>query len=69
MIPLQMELGGKAACFVVEEIDFDLVANNVIKGVDSYKSVFNTVVLYCAHFRYMFSHKLKPTCQLQMWWQ
>jgi hypothetical protein len=26
-------------------------------------------VLYCAHFRYMFSHKLKPTCQLQMWWQ
>jgi hypothetical protein len=57
MIPLQIELGGKAACFVVEEIDFDLVASNVI---------FNTVVLSCAHFRYMFSHKLKPTCQLQM---
>ncbi|KAG5529993.1 hypothetical protein RHGRI_030384 [Rhododendron griersonianum] len=32
MVPLQMELGGKDACIVLEDADLDLVAANVIKG-------------------------------------
>uniref|UniRef100_A0A2C9VPR8 NADP-dependent glyceraldehyde-3-phosphate dehydrogenase n=1 Tax=Manihot esculenta TaxID=3983 RepID=A0A2C9VPR8_MANES len=32
MIPLQMELGGKDVCIVLEDIDLDLVAANIIKG-------------------------------------
>eukprot|EP00897_Mesotaenium_endlicherianum_P004275 jgi/Mesen1/3876/ME000208S02888 len=36
MVPLQMELGGKDACIVLEDADIDLVAANVIKGGFSY---------------------------------
>ncbi|KAI5066213.1 hypothetical protein GOP47_0018837 [Adiantum capillus-veneris] len=36
MVPLQMELGGKDACIVLEDADLDLVAANVIKGGFSY---------------------------------
>ncbi|KAK9683682.1 hypothetical protein RND81_10G158400 [Saponaria officinalis] len=36
MIPLQMELGGKDACIVLEDADLDLVAANIIKGGLSY---------------------------------
>ncbi|XP_061990458.1 NADP-dependent glyceraldehyde-3-phosphate dehydrogenase [Rosa rugosa] len=36
MIPLQMELGGKDACIVLEDADLDLVAVNIIKGGFSY---------------------------------
>ncbi|CAI8611403.1 unnamed protein product [Vicia faba] len=36
MIPLQMELGGKDACIVLEDADLDLVAANIIKGGFSY---------------------------------
>lgn len=37
MIPLQMELGGKDACIVLEDADIDLVAANIIKGGFSYR--------------------------------
>ncbi|KAH9616040.1 hypothetical protein KSS87_011987 [Heliosperma pusillum] len=36
MIPLQMELGGKDACIVLEDADLDLVAANIVKGGFSY---------------------------------
>ncbi|KAG6430820.1 hypothetical protein SASPL_108893 [Salvia splendens] len=36
MIPLQMELGGKDACIVLEDADLGLVAANIIKGGFSY---------------------------------
>ncbi|KAG0584008.1 hypothetical protein KC19_3G179000 [Ceratodon purpureus] len=36
MIPLQMELGGKDCCIVLEDADLELAANNVIKGGYSY---------------------------------
>ncbi|KAK4265360.1 hypothetical protein QN277_026422 [Acacia crassicarpa] len=36
LIPLQMELGGKGACIVLEDADMDLVASNIIKGGFSY---------------------------------
>ncbi|EEF31609.1 NADP-dependent glyceraldehyde-3-phosphate dehydrogenase, putative [Ricinus communis] len=36
MIPLQMELGGKDACIVLEDADLELVAANIIKGGFSY---------------------------------
>ncbi|VAH44336.1 unnamed protein product [Triticum turgidum subsp. durum] len=36
MVPLQMELGGKDACIVLEDADLDLVAANVVKGGFSY---------------------------------
>ncbi|KAL6274987.1 hypothetical protein ACE6H2_025679 [Prunus campanulata] len=38
MIPLQMELGGKDACIVLEDADLDLVAANIIKGGFSYST-------------------------------
>ena len=37
MVPLQMELGGKDACIVLEDADLDLVAANIIKGGFSYR--------------------------------
>lgn len=37
MIPLQMELGGKDACIVLEDADLDLVASNIVKGGFSYR--------------------------------
>lgn len=37
MIPLQMELGGKDACIVLEDADLDLAAANIIKGGLSYR--------------------------------
>jgi len=37
MIPLQMELGGKDACIVLDDADLDLVASNIIKGGFSYR--------------------------------
>nr|GMD27562.1 NADP-dependent glyceraldehyde-3-phosphate dehydrogenase [Ipomoea batatas] len=36
MVPLQMELGGKDACIVLEDADIDLAAANVVKGGFSY---------------------------------
>ncbi|KAE9450214.1 hypothetical protein C3L33_17873, partial [Rhododendron williamsianum] len=36
MVSLQMELGGKDACIVLEDADLDLVAANIIKGGLSY---------------------------------
>ncbi|MCO5555556.1 hypothetical protein L7F22_009101 [Adiantum nelumboides] len=36
MIPLQMELGGKDACIVLDDADLDLAAANIIKGGFSY---------------------------------
>ncbi|XP_019055524.1 PREDICTED: NADP-dependent glyceraldehyde-3-phosphate dehydrogenase-like [Nelumbo nucifera] len=36
MVPLQMELGGKDACIVLEDADLDLVSANIIKGGFSY---------------------------------
>lgn len=39
MIPLQMELGGKDACIVLEDADLDLVASNIVKGGFSYRSI------------------------------
>lgn len=37
MVPLQMELGGKDACIVLEDADLDLVAANIVKGGFSYR--------------------------------
>jgi len=37
MVPLQMELGGKDACIVLEDADLDLVAGNIVKGGFSYR--------------------------------
>ncbi|KAI9118208.1 hypothetical protein K1719_010540 [Acacia pycnantha] len=37
MIPLQMELGGKDACIVIEDADLDLAAANIVKGGFSYR--------------------------------
>lgn len=37
MIPLQMELGGKDACIILEDADLDLAAANIIKGGFSYR--------------------------------
>jgi glyceraldehyde-3-phosphate dehydrogenase (NADP+) len=36
MVPLQMELGGKDACIVLEDADLDLAASNIVKGGYSY---------------------------------
>eukprot|EP00245_Coleochaete_scutata_P006407 TRINITY_DN20832_c0_g1_i1.p1 TRINITY_DN20832_c0_g1~~TRINITY_DN20832_c0_g1_i1.p1 ORF type:complete len:497 (-),score=133.70 TRINITY_DN20832_c0_g1_i1:562-2052(-) len=36
MIPLQMELGGKDSCIVLEDADLDLAAANIVKGGFSY---------------------------------
>ncbi|KAE8731670.1 NADP-dependent glyceraldehyde-3-phosphate dehydrogenase [Hibiscus syriacus] len=36
MIPLQMELGGKDACLILEDADLDLTASNIVKGGFSY---------------------------------
>ncbi|KAJ7535063.1 hypothetical protein O6H91_12G017100 [Diphasiastrum complanatum] len=36
MVPLQMELGGKDACIVLEDADLDLAAANIVKGGFSY---------------------------------
>ncbi|GAY44325.1 hypothetical protein CUMW_081300 [Citrus unshiu] len=36
MIPLQMELGGKDACIILEDADLDLAAANIVKGGFSY---------------------------------
>ena len=37
MVPLQMELGGKDACIVLEDADIDLAAANIVKGGFSYR--------------------------------
>ncbi|KAL3838564.1 hypothetical protein ACJIZ3_023155 [Penstemon smallii] len=36
MVPLQMELGGKDACIILEDSDLDLAASNIVKGGFSY---------------------------------
>nr|GFC20772.1 NADP-dependent glyceraldehyde-3-phosphate dehydrogenase [Tanacetum cinerariifolium] len=36
MIPLQMELGGKDACIILEDADLDLAASSIVKGGFSY---------------------------------
>jgi glyceraldehyde-3-phosphate dehydrogenase (NADP+) len=40
MIPLQMELGGKDSCIVLEDADLELAATNIIKGGFSYRFLF-----------------------------
>lgn len=40
MIPLQMELGGKDACIVLDDADLDLAAANIVKGGFSYRFSF-----------------------------
>jgi glyceraldehyde-3-phosphate dehydrogenase (NADP+) len=37
MIPLQMELGGKDTCLVLEDADLELAATHIIKGGFSYR--------------------------------
>lgn len=37
MIPLQMELGGKDACIILDDADLDLAAANIVKGGFSYR--------------------------------
>ena len=37
MVPLQMELGGKDACIILEDADLDLAAANIVKGGFSYR--------------------------------
>lgn len=37
MIPMQMELGGKDACIVLDDADLDLAATNIVKGGFSYR--------------------------------
>lgn len=39
MIPLQMELGGKDSCIILEDADLELAATNIIKGGFSYRFV------------------------------
>ncbi|KAK9059431.1 hypothetical protein SSX86_022051 [Deinandra increscens subsp. villosa] len=36
MIPLQMELGGKDACIILEDADLDLASSSIVKGGFSY---------------------------------
>ncbi|XP_044463378.1 NADP-dependent glyceraldehyde-3-phosphate dehydrogenase-like isoform X2 [Mangifera indica] len=36
MVPLQMELGGKDGCIILEDADLDLAAANIVKGGFSY---------------------------------
>lgn len=36
MVPMQMELGGKDACLVLEDADLELAAANIVKGGFSY---------------------------------
>lgn len=44
MIPLQMELGGKDACIILEDADLDLAAVNIVKGGFSYRLEKTTLV-------------------------
>ena len=37
MIPMQMELGGKDSCIILEDADLELAATNIIKGGFSYR--------------------------------
>lgn len=37
MIPIQMELGGKDVCLVLEDADLELAATHIIKGGFSYR--------------------------------
>jgi glyceraldehyde-3-phosphate dehydrogenase (NADP+) len=37
MIPLQMGLGGKDTCLVLEDADLELAATHVVKGGYSYR--------------------------------
>lgn len=37
MVPLQMELGGKDGCIILEDADLDLAAANIVKGGFSYR--------------------------------
>jgi glyceraldehyde-3-phosphate dehydrogenase (NADP+) len=39
MIPMQMELGGKDSCIILEDADLELAATNIIKGGFSYRFV------------------------------
>ena len=59
MVPLQMELGGKDACIVLEDADLDLVAANIVKGGFSYRygnQIIDCMLLYKA--------KLHLSCHL-----
>lgn len=52
MIPLQMELGGKDSCIILEDADLELAATNVIKGGFSYRFVtyaFTTQALWTVY--------------------
>ncbi|MBA0835913.1 hypothetical protein Goarm_008163 [Gossypium armourianum] len=43
MIPLQMELGGKDACIILDDADLDLAAANIVKGGFSYRREGNLI--------------------------
>ncbi|KAJ8450429.1 hypothetical protein Cgig2_002114 [Carnegiea gigantea] len=49
MIPLQMELGGKDACIVLEDADVDLAAANIVKGGFSYRQIFCPCFTFFLH--------------------
>ncbi|KAF2313013.1 hypothetical protein GH714_008755 [Hevea brasiliensis] len=66
MIPLQMELGGKDACIILEDADLDLAAANIVKGGFSYSGQRCTavkVVLVIDRLLIFLSRKLKPKSQ------
>lgn len=46
MVPLQMELGGKDACIVLEDADLDLVAANIVKGGFSYRYLIMILIVW-----------------------
>jgi hypothetical protein len=48
MIPIQMELGGKDVCLVLEDADLELAATHIIKGGFSYRwCMAPCQVIYC----------------------
>ena len=60
MVPLQMELGGKDACIILEDADLDLAAANIIKGGFSYRledflsSQLPSLICKCSYKSYIF---------------
>ncbi|XP_065048748.1 NADP-dependent glyceraldehyde-3-phosphate dehydrogenase-like isoform X1 [Musa acuminata AAA Group] len=62
MIPLQMELGGKDACIVLEDADLDLVASNIVKGGYSYRSCNQRTILVNVHMCFVERLLIYSTC-------
>ncbi|KAJ6434859.1 hypothetical protein OIU84_000159 [Salix udensis] len=51
MVPLQMELGGKDACIILEDADLDLAAANIVKGGFSYRGSNSKTPNYSLHIK------------------